>query len=209
MGGYGAVRIGMKRPDVFSSLYIMSACCLTANRLPRPEALAAAEAIRTRQQAEEASRGLGYGPSVSLAWAAAWSPNPRNPPLYLDLPVRNGKVRPDIIAKWVANAPLEMIEAHAEGLKRYYAIAIDIGTNDTEIVVESGTNDTLLAANFYGNLNLPWLSDPLADQYREALVQWYGPERGKKVKHAEAFEVCEYGRRVTEEQIKKLFPFYE
>jgi S-formylglutathione hydrolase FrmB len=28
MGGYGALRIGMKRPDVFSSLYIMSACCL-------------------------------------------------------------------------------------------------------------------------------------------------------------------------------------
>ena len=35
MGGYGALRIGMKRPDVFSSLYIMSACCLTANRNPK------------------------------------------------------------------------------------------------------------------------------------------------------------------------------
>jgi enterochelin esterase-like enzyme len=31
MGGYGTVRIGMKRPDVFSSLYIMSACCLMNN----------------------------------------------------------------------------------------------------------------------------------------------------------------------------------
>ena len=29
MGAYGALRIGMKRPDVFSSLYLMSACCLT------------------------------------------------------------------------------------------------------------------------------------------------------------------------------------
>src|SRR4029079_10167158 len=28
MGGYGTIRIGMKRPDVFSSLYIMSGCCL-------------------------------------------------------------------------------------------------------------------------------------------------------------------------------------
>lgn len=28
MGGYGALRIGMKRPDVFSSIYSMSACCL-------------------------------------------------------------------------------------------------------------------------------------------------------------------------------------
>src|SRR5438132_6352304 len=31
MGGYGTIRIGMKRPDVFSSLYIMSGCCLMNN----------------------------------------------------------------------------------------------------------------------------------------------------------------------------------
>jgi hypothetical protein len=28
MGGYGTLRIGMKRPDVFSSLYPMSSCCV-------------------------------------------------------------------------------------------------------------------------------------------------------------------------------------
>jgi LmbE family N-acetylglucosaminyl deacetylase len=48
-----------------------------------------------------------------------------------------------------------------------------------------------------------------ADRYRDALVTWYGPEKGKTVKHAEAFEICEYGRRVTPQEIKKLFPFYE
>src|ERR1051325_5884916 len=51
MGGYGAIRIGMKRPDVFSSLYVMSACCLTANRNPRAETIAAAEALKQREQA--------------------------------------------------------------------------------------------------------------------------------------------------------------
>ncbi len=130
MGGYGAVRIGMKRPDVFSSLYIMSACCLTANTNPRPEAMAPAAAIKTREQAEEAARSPGFGPSVNLASAAAWSPNPDNPPLYLDLPVKDGKVRPDIVAKWAANAPLEMIDHYASGLKSYYAIAVDVGTKD-------------------------------------------------------------------------------
>ena len=131
MGGYGALRIGMKRPDVFFSLYVMSACCLTANRNPEPQAMKAAEAITTRAQAEEAARAPGFGPSVNLASAAAWSPNPRNPPLYLDLPVKDGTVQPDIVAKWVANAPLEMISQHAQNLARYYAIAIDIGTKDT------------------------------------------------------------------------------
>src|SRR5207342_2819438 len=70
MGGYGAIRIGMKRSDVFSSLYVMSGCCLTAQLNPPPERMTAAEAIRTRAQAEEAGRGRGFGPSVTLASAA-------------------------------------------------------------------------------------------------------------------------------------------
>lgn len=49
----------------------------------------------------------------------------------------------------------------------------------------------------------------IANQHREALVTWYGPERGKAVKYAEAFEICEYGRRINADQIRKLFPFYE
>src|SRR6185295_11374753 len=131
MGGYGALRIGMKRPDVFSSLYIMSACCLAANANPRPDAFAPSEAIKTRAQAEEAAKAPGFGPSTNLASAAAWSPNPGNPPLYLDLPVKDGKVRPDIVAKWTANAPITMIDHYVPTLKTYYAIAIEIGTKDT------------------------------------------------------------------------------
>jgi enterochelin esterase-like enzyme len=142
MGGYGALRIGMKRADVFGALYVMSACCLTANRNPQPDAMKAAAAITTRAQAEEAARAPGFGPSVTLASAAAWSPNPKNPPLYLDLPVRDGKVRPDIVAKWVANSPLEMLEQHVANLGKYYAIAIDIGTKDPLLA----SNKTLHAA---------------------------------------------------------------
>jgi S-formylglutathione hydrolase FrmB len=130
MGGYGTLRIAMKHPGVFSSLYVMSACCLAGNANPRPDAMAPAEAIKTREQAQEAARAPGFGPSVNLASAAAWSPNPSNSPLFLDLPVKDGKVRPDVVAKWTANAPLTMVEQYAESLKGYYAIAVDIGTKD-------------------------------------------------------------------------------
>ena len=143
MGGYGALRIGMKRPDVFFSLYLMSSCCLTANRNPNPEAMAASEAIKTREQADEASRGRGFGPSVNLASAAAWSPNPKNPPLYLDLPVKDGKVRPDIVAKWVTNSPLETIDQYADNLKKYYAIAIEIGTADGLLASNKQLHDAM------------------------------------------------------------------
>jgi LmbE family N-acetylglucosaminyl deacetylase len=47
-----------------------------------------------------------------------------------------------------------------------------------------------------------------ADRFRDKLVELYGPEQGKLVKYAEAFEVCEYGRRPSKEEIRKLFPFY-
>lgn len=144
MGGYGALRIGMKRPDVFTSLYMMSACCLTANRNPRPEAMAPAAAITTREQAVEAARSPGFGPSVNLASAAAWSPNPRNPPLYLDLPVKDGKVQPDVVAKWVANAPLEMVDRYAASLIGYYAVAIDIGTQDSLLGANRQVHEAML-----------------------------------------------------------------
>jgi LmbE family N-acetylglucosaminyl deacetylase len=41
---------------------------------------------------------------------------------------------------------------------------------------------------------------------RAALVKWYGPERGNRVRYAEAFEVCEYGRQPSEADLRQLFP---
>jgi len=48
-----------------------------------------------------------------------------------------------------------------------------------------------------------------ADKFRDQLLKLYGEERGKKVRFAEAFELCEYGRRPTFEELKKLFPFFD
>ncbi len=47
-----------------------------------------------------------------------------------------------------------------------------------------------------------------ADRFREALIKWYGPEKGAAVKFAEAFEICEYGRQPSPAEIKVLFPFF-
>ena len=41
---------------------------------------------------------------------------------------------------------------------------------------------------------------------REALVKWYGAEKGNAVKFYEAFEICEYGARPDEARIRELFP---
>ncbi|MBI3848950.1 MAG: PIG-L family deacetylase [Verrucomicrobia bacterium] len=48
----------------------------------------------------------------------------------------------------------------------------------------------------------------LANRFRDKLLEWYGEETGKQIKHAEAFEICEYGRRPDKEELKRLFPFF-
>jgi enterochelin esterase-like enzyme len=128
MGGYGASRIGMKYPDVFGSLYIMSPCCMSARPAgpANPELEKKLESVKR----EEDSATLSFFERAQLATAAAWSPDPKNPPLYLDLPFKDGVVQPDILAKWAANAPLAFIDQYIGNLRQYRAIGIDVGDQD-------------------------------------------------------------------------------
>ncbi|HKQ73054.1 MAG TPA: PIG-L family deacetylase [Blastocatellia bacterium] len=49
----------------------------------------------------------------------------------------------------------------------------------------------------------------IANRFRNVLKEWYGNEAAAKVKHAEAFEICEYGRRPEKDELKRLFPFFQ
>jgi len=126
MGGYGTTRIGMKHADVFGSLYIMSPCCLAPRAAAqlKPEDEAALTAVKT--PADSAS--LPFILRAQLASAAAWSPNPHNPPLYLDLPV--GANQQAVLNRWAANAPLAFLDQYVAGLRQYRAIALDVGDQD-------------------------------------------------------------------------------
>ena len=128
MGGYGATRIGMKHADVFGSLYIMSPCCLSARQAGpgNAELDKAVEAARTPEDLAK----LPFMARAQLASAAAWSPNPGNPPFFLDLPTRDGAPDPEVLAKWAANAPLSFIDQYVGNLRRYRGIALDVGDQD-------------------------------------------------------------------------------
>jgi enterochelin esterase-like enzyme len=139
MGGYGASRIGMKHSDVFGSLYIMSPCCLSA-RGAGPANPANEEALAAVKTAEDSAK-LPFGLRAQLASAAAWSPNPNNPPLYLDLPI--GPNQQSVLARWAANAPLAFVDQYIEKLRQYRAIAVDVGDQDNLKVDTGKLHDVL------------------------------------------------------------------
>ncbi|MEX1183580.1 MAG: alpha/beta fold hydrolase [Gemmatimonadota bacterium] len=128
MGGYGATRIGMKHADVFGSLYIMSPCCLSPRRA-RPLTPEHAQALADIRTTADAARLPGPVRSL-LAGAAAWSPNPNNPPLYLDLPSGDTAAVEGVLARWAANAPLSFVDQYIGHLRQYNGIAIDVGDRD-------------------------------------------------------------------------------
>ena len=141
MGGYGTVRIGMKHPEVFRSLYAMSPCCMGASLQPSAEAMGKAAKVLTDEDLQKAD----FGTKAMLASAAAWSPNPKNPPRYFDLPFRDGQPDADVIARWVANAPLAMATQHIPALKRYDGIVFDAGDRDTGIAQTVRQLDRILS----------------------------------------------------------------
>jgi len=146
MGGYGATRIGMKHPDVFGSLYIMSPCCLSPRTAAqfKPEDQAALEAVKAPADSAKLPSSL----RPQLASAAAWSPNPHNPPLYLDLPI--GEKQEVVLAKWAANSPLAFLDQYAGNLRQYRAIALDVGDQDS---LRTDTGKLHEALDNYGIVN--------------------------------------------------------
>jgi S-formylglutathione hydrolase FrmB len=129
MGGYGTLRIGMKHPELYAAIYPMSSCCLMNNPFaarggPPPAGKGDGNAKG------KGGRGGGFA-NAGSAQAAAWAPNPMNPPQFFDQPTKDGQVVPDIAAKWLANSPLAMVDQYWTNLKKYKAIMIDVGLQDS------------------------------------------------------------------------------
>ncbi len=138
MGGYGAIKIAMKHPDIFGSVYGTSACCMDQN----PGNFGAnrvidAMAVRSLDDIPEAS----FGSKTYLASAAAFSPNPDKPPFYADFPfkITDGSLtmNENVRAMWLANYPSWMADQYVTNLQRLHGISFDAGNRDIPGLLES------------------------------------------------------------------------
>ena len=130
MGGYGALKIAMHHPDIFSSVYALNPGALTiaSEYGPNSNTYQQLAEINTEEELMQS-----YFPKVIVAFAKSWSPNPNNPPFYCDLPfeVIDGDLvtNPEVLEKWYANMPVHMIEDNLENLQQLTAIKMDWGRN--------------------------------------------------------------------------------
>ncbi|MBT3345300.1 MAG: alpha/beta fold hydrolase [Gemmatimonadetes bacterium] len=142
MGGYGAMRLAMKYPDVFGAVYAMSPGFMGLvdpenSRNFHNSTWPAALGATSFSSASETSK-------IQIAYAAVASPNPDKPPLYVDLPFEmdsSGQLhRIDAIWDlWVAQTPLAMLAQYGSSLAGMRGVAIDWGSADyyTHVVADS------------------------------------------------------------------------
>jgi S-formylglutathione hydrolase FrmB len=174
MGGYGASRLGMRHPEVFGVLYIMSPCCMSS-RGAGPNGADLEKAVAGLTSPAGASN-LSFFVRAQLAVASAWSPNPKNPPLFVDLPTKDGVARPDVLAKWAANAPLAFVDQYIGHLKQYRAIAMDVGDQDG-LKVDAGKLHDIMDS--YGITNSFEIyagthTSKVADRFQNHVLPFFG-----------------------------------
>lgn len=126
MGGYGAVRLAMKHPETFSSLYMMSACCLT------PQPLDVETARRIEAMSEEDAANAQFGELAPLSTLVTWSPDPKAEGWFkADTGLKaDGTLDPLVNYRLAANSPLVMLPQYLPALNGLEAFAMDIGDQD-------------------------------------------------------------------------------
>jgi enterochelin esterase-like enzyme len=142
MGGYGTLRLGMKNPDVYAAIYALSPCCMDGAASTNPELMKKLESLTPDQLAE-----TSFFEIAALATSAAFAPNPQNPPLYLDLPAKNGEPRQDVINKIIANRTLNYVDQYIPNLRKLNAIGLDAGLQDRGISEATKKLHEVLEAN--------------------------------------------------------------
>jgi S-formylglutathione hydrolase FrmB len=155
MGGYGAVMLAMKHPEVFSATYALSPCCL-AMESDMSEAnpawskvlgLTSSDYLKARPASVD-----DFYTYVFVALGAAFSPNSARAPLYVDFPVEttpggcgsstNGgpclKKNDAVYEKWRAKIPSYIASANKENLKQLHGIFLDYGQNEQFAHIRTG-----------------------------------------------------------------------
>ena len=132
MGGHGALKLGMRHPEVYSVVYAMNPAVLGWGNDISVENPAFASLFKMTTL-EEVMRGGIYSIG-GLCVAQAFSPNPSRPPFYADLPYKSvdGKLQPaePAFSRWQENMPLYMAAQYKANLSKLRGLRFDTAWDD-------------------------------------------------------------------------------
>ncbi len=131
MGAHGAIKLGMKHPDVFSVVYGMNPAVLGWGQDLSIDNPAFQRALTATP---ENMRNHGFYVPAILCLGQAFSPNPGKPPFFADLPfaLSTGRLEPlePAFGKWEENMPLYIVRNYRENLTKLRALRFDAGAED-------------------------------------------------------------------------------
>lgn len=139
-GGFGALSLGMKHPDVFAGVACHSGdmafdLCYRVDFGPALRGLRKAGGIEpwlTRFRACRRKRSGDVHVLNILAMSATYSPNVGAPPAYCDLPfdLETGALDANVWKRWLAFDPVRLADRYADHLRRLRLLYLDCGTED-------------------------------------------------------------------------------
>lgn len=136
MGGFGAIRLAMHRPDVFSVVYAMSPCCLDAvEDIGYGDSASWRALLRFKNygDVDAAIKRRDFLPVAALGLLSAIDPDPAAP-LHVKIPVQQAgdELLPSEPAytDFRDQFPLQQVMKYRENLRKLRALAIDYGFND-------------------------------------------------------------------------------
>lgn len=140
MGGYGALYIAARNPDVFSAVWgISSATLAMVGDVALEEEWKKTLALTDVDQLAQAGNYV----RAYVAIAAALSPHPGKGPFQADFPFRlegDELVRnPEVWSQWTSQFPADSMEDFEGGFRKLTAIAFDVGSHDQFSHIPAGS----------------------------------------------------------------------
>jgi S-formylglutathione hydrolase len=136
MGGFGAIRFGMDRPDVFSVVYAISPCCLDSADdvgFGNFDAWKKALAFKSYGEVDEALQRNDFYPVAAIGLLSAMVPD-RTQPMNVRFPVKASRWQlvpaHPAYDQLLAQFPVRAVAAHRDNLLKLRALAIDVGFDD-------------------------------------------------------------------------------
>jgi LmbE family N-acetylglucosaminyl deacetylase len=136
---------------------------------------------------------------VAVPNVAPDTPPLKKNPVFLythDLFKRPNPFRPDIAVD-ITSVFEQKMHALAAHESQVYEWLPWIGGYENEVPKNPNDQEKWLATHW---------AVKITPEVRASLEKWYGKEKASTVKHAEAFEICEYGSQPNEDDIRRLFP---